>query len=85
MTNKEIDLVIMMLDAYSDHLSSAGCNDTPREWLDDFTPDELVEMVRDFHRVNGADMDQVADPNHPLLDFYYVALMQDKLKHMMVF
>lgn len=85
MTNKEIDLVITMLEAYLDHLSCAGCNDTPAEWLSEFTSKELADMVHDFNVFNKSDIEDFDDPKYPLPDYCYVALMQDKLKHMMVF
>jgi hypothetical protein len=78
MTRKEIDLTVKMLEAYSDyHLSPAGCNDTPDEWLAPFTEEERVTMNREFAKYNG-------DPEEdrgskPLPDFCYVGLMKHKL------
>ncbi len=79
MTRKEIDLTIKMLEAYSEyHLSPAGCNDTPEDWLPPFTEDERVAINRDFHAANGDPEND--DGARPLSDFCYVALMVDKLK-----
>jgi len=80
MTAKEIDLVIKMLEAYSDyHLGPAGCNDTPDEWLAPFTEKEMDSMNRDFEALNGSPQDYESGGG-PLPDFCYVALMRHKLK-----
>lgn len=83
MTAKEIRLVATMLDQYSDqYLSNAGCNDTPRDWVQAITNQELIAMDREFNEINGTPEDHDVGAFNLLPDYCYVALMRHKLEQL---
>ena len=70
---KELRLIAKMLeDFHEQHLSPAGCNDTPKEWLEEFSESEIVLMGKEIAKITELDSDVV-------LDYEYVELMRHKL------
>lgn len=81
MTPKELRLAARMLQDFTDYYQSpAGCNDTDPAWLKEFSPEEIDELNRQFHELNGDP--EESDGDRLMSDFCYTALMIEKLQRL---
>lgn len=69
MDHKEIALAADFLKGYADRLGNDCCNDW--DFPSDWTHDEIVQFVRDYHEFNG-DPEEF-DENHLFLPDFAVA------------
>lgn len=72
MEAKLLILASHVLKYARDRMVSAGCNDTPREWLQHFSDAELVQLHSDYGVYNG---EEERDRTRPLGDFQYASYL----------
>lgn len=78
LTESEKKLFGLLLDQFSDHLGSAGCNDLPKEYIDCLTEEEWDAVDKKFHELNGDPEEH--RPGHPLLmDFMILYYLRKKV------
>ncbi len=53
MKQKEIKLLLKLLEDYDEVLSNRGCNDMDQSLLKDWTREELIEVDKKYHELNG--------------------------------
>lgn len=75
-TDNEKELIARMLDKLSDSLSRNGCNDLPDDWYELFSREDLRELSKQYHEMNG----DPQDDNGTIQDDCLASLMAEKVR-----
>lgn len=77
LTVKEMEIVVNMLENYSDYLGSRGCNDF--EWPCNWSDEEKTKFTKEFHDFNG-DPEEYEEGDILNADFCVVGFLAFKLE-----
>jgi hypothetical protein len=77
---KEKQLAAKLLDFLSDILGDRSANDTPKEWLEGWTEQELAELDRKMHDYNRSPEEAGQPPWSYKSDFFIAGYLADRLR-----
>lgn len=77
LTEKELEALNWFLEYCSQNLSSAGCNDLDQEMIALFTPEQGIQIAKEFAIINNPITPD--GPDWPIPDFCLLAYLRHKL------
>ncbi len=80
LTDKEIKLLLLLLEDLVDMRGNMGCNDPSKEEENIFTKDERMEMNRFLGQTDFISEEDADDNDDYMYNFYYPQYLLEKLK-----
>jgi hypothetical protein len=81
MTSKELLLVADLLNLAHDEFSNHGCNDLPKEFLNNWTLKEKQQLMKEYHQLNG-DIEEYNENDLYFQDSSLMWLLAEKIRDM---
>ena len=81
MTDKELLLAAKLLDLAQEEFSNHGCNDLPKDFLEDWALEEKKQLMKDYLELNG-DPENYDDNFLYFMDDSLMWLMAEKIRDM---
>lgn len=75
----DLTLLMKILEMASERMSCAGCNDTDKEWLADYTDSELAEVHKIIESQTSGFIPGAYSRSRPAADFQYLGYLESRL------